>query len=57
MTIQTDLSDYVISRVFSQIDDNRLVYPITFFLKNLNFTKYKYKIYNNKLLAITRYFE
>ena len=51
-----DLSDYVSSRVLSQLVDNGLLYPIILFCKNLNLVEYNRRIYNKELLAIIRYF-
>lgn len=53
--IKTDSLDYVNSKIFSWLNNNRLLHNITFFSKNLNFTEYNYKIYNNKFLAIIQY--
>lgn len=55
--IETDSSDYIGSGVFSQLGIDGLLYPVVFFFKNLNFTKYNYKIYDKKLMAIIQYFE
>ena len=51
--MKTDFPDYVNSKVLSQLGEDGLLYPITFFLKNLNRTKYIYNIYNKELLAIS----
>ena len=50
--VESDFSNYVSNAVFSQLEEDRLLYPIVFFSKNLNLTKYNYEIYNKKLLAI-----
>ena len=50
--VETDFSDYVNSRVFSQLGKNKLLYPIVFFSKNLNPVKCNYEIYDKELLAI-----
>ena len=55
--VETDLSDYVSSGVFSQLGDDKLLHSMAFFSKNLNPAKCNYKIYNKDLLAIIRYFE
>ena len=55
--VKKDSSNYVSSRVFSQLGDNGLPYPIAFFSKNLNSAECNYEIYDKKLLAIIRYFE
>ena len=55
--LETDSSDYISSRIFFQWSDNRLLYLIEFFSKNLNPAECNYEIYDKKLLAIIRYFE
>lgn len=55
--IKRDLFNYISSRVFFHLGDNKLLYLIVLFSKNLNPTKYNYEIYNQKLLAIIKYFE
>ena len=55
--VETDSSDYVSSGVFSQLGEDGLLYPVTFFSKNLNPAECNYEIYDKELLAIIRYFE
>ncbi len=56
--VETDSSDYVSSRVLSQLREDRLLHPITFFSKNLNSAaECNYEIYDKELLAIIRCFE
>lgn len=55
--MKTNLSNYVNSKVLFQLDENRLLYFIIFFPKNLNLVECNYKIYNKKLLAIIWCFE
>ncbi len=55
--VETDSSDYVSSRVVSQLDDDELLYLVAFFTKNLNFSEYNDEIYDKELLAIIRCFE
>ena len=55
--MKMDFSDYVNGRIFSQLGENGLLYPIALFWKNLNPIKYNYKIYEKELLAIIQYFE
>ena len=55
--VEIDSSDYVSSRVFSQLSDDKLLHPVAFFLKNLNPAECNYEIYNKELLAIIRCFE
>lgn len=49
--------DYISSRIFFQGDNNRLLYFVAFFSKNVNLIKCNYKIYKKKLLAIIRCFK
>ena len=55
--VETDLSDYVSSGVFSQLGNNELLHPVAFFSKNLKPVECNYKIYDKELLAIIRCFE
>lgn len=55
--MKTDLSNYVSSRVFLQLGDNRLLYLVAFFFKNHSLIEYNYEIYNKKLLAFIKSFE
>ena len=55
--VETDSSNYISNRVFSQLCDDRLLYPVAFFSKNFNPTECNYEIYDKKLLAIIRCFE
>lgn len=55
--MDTDLSNYVSSRVFFQLGNNKLIHLINFFSKNLNLVKCNYEIYDKELLAIIRWFE
>lgn len=55
--MKRNLSDYVSSRVFSQLGNDKLLHPIAFFSKNLNLAKCNYEINDKELLAIIRYFE
>ncbi len=55
--VETDSSDNVSSRVFSQLGEDGLLHPIAFFSKNLNSAKCNYKIYDKELLAIIQCFE
>ncbi len=44
--VETDFSDNVNSRVFSQLKEDELLHLIMFFSKNLNLVEYDYKIYD-----------
>ena len=55
--IETDSFDYINSGVFSELGDDKLLYLIAFFSKNLNLIEYNYEIFNKEILAIIRCFE
>lgn len=55
--VKTNLPNYISSRVFFQLGENRLIYLSMFFLKNLNSAKCNYKIDNKELLVIICCFE
>lgn len=55
--VETDLSDYVTSRMLSQLGDDKLLHSIIFFFKNLNPVKYNYNIYYKELFAIIQNFK
>lgn len=55
--VKTNLSYYVSNKVVFQYDLDRLLYLIIFFKKNLNQIKFNCEIYNEKLLAIIKYFK
>ena len=55
--VETDSSDYVSSRVFSQLGEDGLLHLVVFFSKNPNPAKCNYEIYDKELLAIIRCFE
>ena len=44
--------DYVNSGVNFQLGEDKLLYLVTFFIKNLNPAKCNYEIYDKELLAI-----
>lgn len=50
--IEINSSNYISSRVFSLLDEDRLLYLIAIFSKNLNLIECNYEIYNKGLLAI-----
>ena len=56
-TVEKNLSNYINSKVFFQLGDDKLLYSIAFFFKNLNLAECNYKIYNKELFAILRCFE
>ena len=62
--VETNSSNYVrsgalsqSSEVYSQLDDDGLLYFVAFYLKNFNPTKCNYEIYDKLLLAIIKCFE
>ena len=54
--VKTNSFDYVNNEVFSQLGNDKLLYPIAFFSKNFNLVECNYEIYDEELLAIIRYF-
>lgn len=54
--VETNSFNYVSSKNFSQLGDNKLLYPIAFFFLDFNPAKYNYEIYDKELLAIIRCF-
>lgn len=56
-SIETDSSDYIRSGILFHLDDDRLLHPVIFLLKNLNPVECNYEIYDKELLVIIRCFE
>lgn len=52
-----NLSDYISSGNFSQLDNDELLYFLEFFFQNFYPVKYNYEIYDTELLAIIRCLE
>ena len=50
--MEFDFSDYVNLGILSQLDDNRILYPVAYFSKKLALIEYNYKIFYKELLAI-----
>ena len=46
--VEKDLSNYVSSKIFSKLGNDKLLYLIAFFSKNLNLAKCNYKIYDKE---------
>lgn len=46
--METDSFNNINSRLFSQLNKDRLLYFVAFFFKNFNLIKCNYKIYNKK---------
>ena len=55
--IKANLSNYITGGILSQYNKDGVLYPVVYFLKQLNPAKCNYKIYNKELLAIIRYFK
>ena len=55
--IKANLSNYVTKGILSQYNKDGVLYPIVYFLKQLNLAKCNYEIYNKELLAIIKYFK
>ena len=52
--LEIDFFDYVNDKVLSQYDDESVLHLVIFYSKNMTSSKYKYKIYDKKLLIIIR---
>jgi hypothetical protein len=50
--VEADSSNYISSRVLSQMDDEGILHLVAFFLKKLILAKCNYEIYSKELLAI-----
>ena len=57
MHLETDLSDNVSVRIFSQYRDDGLLHPVAFFSCKYSPQKINYEIYDKELLAITKSFK
>ena len=57
VTVEIDASDYVVTEVMSQRDDNEQLRPVTYFSFKMLSAECNYEIYDKKLLAIIRAFE
>ena len=55
--IETNVFDYVVVAMLSQIDFNDLLHSIAYMFKQMSSAKYNYEIYDKKLLIIVRVFE
>ena len=55
--IKANLFNYITRGILSQYNKDGVLYPIVYFLNQLNPTKYNYEIYNKELLAIIKYFK
>ena len=55
--IEIDISDYISANMFSQSDNNGILYPVAFFSKKHSPAECNYKIYNKELLAVVLAFE
>ena len=57
LIIETDRSDYIITRVLSQPDNKKNLKPVAYFSIKMSPAEYNYEIYNKELLIIIRVFE
>lgn len=55
--VKFETSDYVIGRIFSQLNSTNILWPVAYFFKKLTPTEYNYKIYDKELMAIIQYFK
>ena len=50
--VETDFSNYVNAGILSQMDEDRFLHPMTYFLRGMAPVKCYYEIYDKELLAI-----
>jgi len=55
--IETDVSDYVSAGVLSQMDDEGLLHPVAYFLKEHTPAECNYDIYDQELMTIIKSLE
>ena len=55
--VETNSSDYVNAGILSQMGNDGLLHPVTYFLRRMALAKCHYKIYDKELLAIIRCFK
>jgi hypothetical protein len=55
--MKIDAFDYMLSRILSQYDDQKMLYFIVYFFKKHNSVECNYEIYDKKLMIIVRCFE
>ena len=55
--VETNASDFVVARVLSQIQANRVLKPVAYFSKKMTLAECNYMIYDKKLLEIVKSFE
>jgi len=55
--VKTSTSDYALATIFSIINEENEVYPVTFHFCTFTIVKLNYNIYNKKLLAIFEAFK
>ena len=57
IVIETDISDYVFENIFSQYNENGVLYSVIYFLKKYNSAECNYKIYNKEFIIIIYIFK
>jgi hypothetical protein len=55
--VETNVSNYVSTKILSQKVDAEILYLVIFFSKKHSSAKYNYEIYDKKLMTIIRCFE
>ena len=55
--VKANLFNYITRGILSQYNEDRVLHPIIYFLKQLSPAECNYEIYNKELLAIIRYFK
>jgi hypothetical protein len=55
--METDVSDFAVAAILSQLQDNNTWRPVAFFSKAMNPAERNYEIYDKEMLAIVKGFE
>ena len=55
--MKTDVSDFAVTAILLQIQDNNVWRPVAFFSKAMNPAERNYEIYDKEMLAIVKAFE
>ena len=55
--IETNISDYMIRVVLSQLDDKGKYQPVVYFSRQITTLELNYNIYNKELLAIIKVYQ
>jgi RNase H-like domain found in reverse transcriptase len=50
--LETDVSDYAIAAILSQVDENNKIQPVTFHSRSMHHAKLNYDIHDKELLTV-----